>query len=64
MPNNELMIWTADVSRWVMWYDYVAESSSYYESKCPDFVKDNPEQFNSWLNQQREKETQKMKSGR
>ena len=62
MPEQELMIWTAGVTQWLEWYDYVKESSSYYDAHCPDTVKDSPEAYNSWLNAQKTKEKQKVKN--
>lgn len=60
MPEQELTIWTAGVTQWIEWYDYVRESLSSYDAHCPDSVKDSPEQFNSWLTAQRQKEKQKL----
>ena len=60
MPDQELMIWTAGVTQWIEWYDYVRESGSWYDASCPDNVKDSPEQYNSWLNAQKQKENSKM----
>ena len=64
MPNDELTVFVAGITRWIAYYEGSYEASSYYESKCPDHVRDNPEQFYSWISMQREKEKQKMKSGR
>lgn len=60
MPDQELMIWTAGVTQWIEWYDYVRESGSYYDAKCPEYVKDSPEEYNSWLNSQKNKEKSKV----
>lgn len=60
MPDQELMIWTAGVTQWIEWFSYVREASSWYDSSCPDFIKDSPTQFNTWLNAQKQKDQQKM----
>ena len=59
MPEMELTIWTAGVTQWLEWYDYVRESSSWYDSHCPDYIKDSPEMYNTWLDAQKEKERNK-----
>lgn len=64
MPEDEVMVWTTGVTRWLAYRDYVAESSSYYDSHCPEHIQDDPESFNGWLRAQREKEKMQMKSGR
>lgn len=62
MPENELMIWTAGVTQWIEWYDYVKESGSWYDTKCPDYIKDSPDMYNSWLEGQ--KNTEKNKNNK
>jgi len=59
MPDNELMNWTAGVTSWLSWYDYVQESSSWYDSSCPEEVQDSPVEYNNWLSQQKSKEKTK-----
>ena len=61
MPDQELMIWTVGVTQWIEWYDYVRESCGQYDAYCPESIKDSPQEFNSWLNAQRQKEKQKNK---
>lgn len=61
MPDNELMIWTAGVTQWIEWFDYVRESGAWYDTHCPDEVKDSPERYNAWLNVQKQKEKSKHK---
>ena len=60
MPDQELMIWTAGLTQWIEHYEYVRESSSWYESSCPNEIKDSPEQYYSWLASQKSIEKQKM----
>jgi hypothetical protein len=56
MPDNELMSWTGNITNWIEWYDYVAESSSWYEAQCPEYIKDSPDLYSSWLNAQKNKD--------
>ena len=63
MPDNELMVWTAGVTQWIEWFDYVREASSWYDATCPDYIKDDPSLFNSWLSAQKQKEKTKINTG-
>jgi len=60
MPDQELMIWTAGVTQWIEWYDYVRESAANYDAHCPESIKDSPQEFNSWISAQIQKEKTKM----
>jgi hypothetical protein len=62
MPDDELMIWTAGVTQWLEWYDYVNESSAQFDSRCPDHVRDNPDSYNTWYKAQVEKEKKGIKN--
>ena len=59
MPDNELMVWTAGVTQWIEWFDYVREASSWHKTPCPEYIKEDPTLFNSWLNAQKQKEQTK-----
>ena len=56
------MIWTAGVTNWLEWYYYVRESGSWYDSKCPEYIQDSPEMYNSWLQTQKQIEQNKSKT--
>ena len=64
MPDNELMLWTSGLTKWLSYYENSYEASSYYDSKCPEHLRDDPEMFNQWIQSQRELEKQKMQIGR
>ena len=65
MPNNETLVWITKITQWIDWYDYVREASGWYDATCPEYIKDDPSSFNSWLNMQKEKEKSKINnSGR
>ena len=60
MPNNEVSLFIVRVTSWIEWYDYVHEASAWYESKCPDYIKDDVSLFKIWLESQKEKEKSKI----
>lgn len=47
LPDNGTLEWIVELTTWINYYEYVSTVCMELGS-CPDHIKDDPNQFNSW----------------